>query len=712
MRSLRRQAIAACASLLALGGSASAQVKDYHEIKTPALRQVALPQAKRIALPNGMIVFLMEDHELPLIRGSARIRGGARDVSAAKTGLTGIYGAAWRTGGTTSKTGDQLDELLESKAARVETGGGIDSTNISMDVLKDDFDSVFPIFVDLLRNPAFRQDKIDLAKTQANTGISRRNDEPGGIIGREAGKLGYGPDSPYARQTEYATIAAITRDDLLAFHKKFVYPNNIILGFVGDFDSAKIEKQLRTTFGSWAKGPQAPKAEDAPKPAKPGLYFIAKDDVTQSNIALVHTGTTRNNPDYYAINVMNEILSGGFSGRLMLRLRSQRGLTYGVGGGLGADWDHQGLFRVQMATKSGTTLEALDALKKEISLLTTADFTPEELSLAKESILNSFVFTMDSRGKILNQQMQLEFYGFPLDYFQKFPSQIEKVTATDVARVAKKYVHPNDVAVLIVGKESDFEKPLASLGGTVTPIDITIPEPPSTEKKSAAAAPPSANSAAEGKALVNKVADFFGGKAKIDAVQAMHATGSLNMSTPNGPMEAEVESTLRYPDAQRVVMKMPMGEIVTVAAPTGAFMITPMGTQDMPGSQKDAALADLKTDTIAVLKNIDNPKYTFNAAGTEKVGDVEGRVIEINADGATLKWIVDPSNGKLLRKITRGRGPMPGDQAVDYGEWKTFGGINFPVSATITRGTEKAGDVKTATVEFNPKIDPSLFVKP
>lgn len=708
MRSLRRIAIAATAALLALGSTAVAQVKDYREIKTPALNKANIPQPKRIQLPNGMVIFLMEDHELPLIRGNARIRGGGRDVPAAKAGLIGIYGQSWRTGGTTSKAGDQLDEQLESLAARVETGGSTDSTNINMDVLKGDFDTVFPIFVDFLRNPAFRQEKIDLAKTQANTGISRRNDEPGGIIGREAGKLGYGPDSPYARQAEYATIASITRDDLVAFHKQFVHPNNIILGFVGDFDSAKLEKQLRSTFGSWAKGPQAQKVADDLKPAKPGVYFISKEDVTQANIALVHPGTTRNNPDYHAIVVTNEILSGGFSGRLMMRLRSQRGLTYGVGGSIGADWDHQGLFRVQLATKSGTTLEALDALKNEINLLTTGDITAEELGLAKESILNSYVFTLDSRGKALNLAMQLEFYGFPADYFQKYPGLIEKVSVADVARVAKKYVHPSDVAVLIVGKEKDFEKPLSTLG-TVTPIDITIPDPPGAEKKSA---PTSSGSNPEGKALAAKVAAFIGGKAKIDAVQSVRAVATMNLVTPGGPMEADADSLFKYPDSMRRVMKLPMGEIVTVASPAGAFMVTPMGTQDMPSSQRDATLAELKNDTVAILKNLDNPKYTFTAAGTEKVGTVDGRVVEINADGSTLKWIVDPSNGKILRKTSRGVGPMPGDQVSDYTAWKTVDGITLPSEITMTRNGEKAGEIKVSQIEINVPVDAALFVKP
>jgi zinc protease len=186
----------AMAALLPLTAAMAQIPSTYRQIKTPPLHQIKLPQPKRIQLANGMVVFLMEDHELPLIRGTARIRGGGRDLPADKAGLVGIYGQSWRTGGTESKTGDQLDDLLEARAAKVETNGGEDSTFVRLDTLKGDFDTVFSVFVDLLEHPAFRQEKIDLAKTQANTGISRRNDEPMGIGTREANKLGYGPDSP------------------------------------------------------------------------------------------------------------------------------------------------------------------------------------------------------------------------------------------------------------------------------------------------------------------------------------------------------------------------------------------------------------------------------------------------------------------------------------------------------------------------------------
>ncbi len=689
----------------------SAQVTSPKDIKTPPLRKLQMPQPKRVQFANGMVILLMENHELPLIRGTANIRGGERNVPAEKAGLVEILAGSWRTGGTQSKSGDELDDMLEARAARVETSGDDDSLSATIDVLKGDFDTVFPIFLDVLRKPAFRQDKIDLAKTRSNTVISRRNDEPQQILQRELTKLGYGPESPYAREPEYATVAKVTRDDLVAFHKRFVVPNNVVFGIVGDFDTAAMEKKLRTAFESWPRGEQAPPPPVAVTPPKPGIYFVAKSDVTQANIGLVHPANIlRSSPDYFPVLVMNNILSGGFSGRLMNHLRSQRGLTYGVGGGIGAEWDYPALFQMRMSTKSGTTLESIDALRNEAAALVSQPFTPEELRLAKEAILNKFIFSMDSRAKVLNQATLLEFYGYPADYFQKYTANVEKVTAEDVARVAKKYVSPNQLAILVVGNEKDFEKPLTTLGA-VTPVDITIPEMGATSKPAAAGAAP-ATTTSEAMALVKKVQDFVGGKAKIDAVKAVRTVSIANRKTPQGPMDIEVESLVVYPDRQRAVMKMPMGEMTMVMTPEASFMVMPgMGTRDLPASQREAAQKESRLELLTILKNPE--KYTFNIVGTEKAGDVETKVVEVGIEGDTVKWFVDPVTGKIVRRVSRGRGPMAqGDQITDFTSWGTFGGINMPTGFSTTSNGEQIATGHVKTIEINPTIDPKIWEKP
>jgi len=227
---------------------------NWKQIAIPTLPPFKPQEPKRVVLPNGMVVFLTENHELPLISGSAMVRGGAASEPASKTGLIELYGATWRTGGTTKLSGDQLDDYLEARAAKVETGGSEENTTISFNCLKADFGDVLGIFVDLMRNPAFREDKLALAKKQMNSSISRRNDESEDIASMQQDILGYGKKSAYALVPEYATVAAVTHEDLLQWHKQHTTPNNIIFGVVGDFDSREMEATLRKAFGDWPKG--------------------------------------------------------------------------------------------------------------------------------------------------------------------------------------------------------------------------------------------------------------------------------------------------------------------------------------------------------------------------------------------------------------------------------------------------------------------------
>jgi zinc protease len=453
------------------------QPQPWQQIPIANLPAFHPPQPKRIELPNGMVIFLQEDHELPIIDGSARIRGGDRSVPANKTGLTDIYGEVWRTGGTKSQTGDQLDDYLEQRAAKVETGGGFDSTTISWSCLKEDFDDVFRVFQDVLKNPEFRAEKIAIAQKGMYDGIARRNDDASQIASREAAKLVYGANNPLARDAEYATVAAVTRQDLVEWHGKYVHPNNIILGVVGDFDSAKMEARLREAFASWPRGEAAASPAINPDPVKPGYYQVEKTDVNQSQIQMLALGITRKNPDYFALSVFNEAFGGGFSSRLFNDIRTTKGLAYGVGGGVGAGWDHPGMLRLMVSTKSKTTIESIQALDEEIADLAKRPINDDEIKRAKDAILNSFVFRFDSPDKILQEKMAYEFYGYPLDFLETFQQKIETVTKEDVARVAAKYLHRNQMSVLVVGNAPDFDKPLSSLGA-VTKLDITIPAPP------------------------------------------------------------------------------------------------------------------------------------------------------------------------------------------------------------------------------------------
>ncbi len=445
----------------------------WKQIPIPALKPFHPQEPRRVELQNGMVIFLEPDHELPMIDGTIRIRGGRRDEPAPKAGLSAVYSEAWRTGGTKSKTGDELDDFLETRAALVETSSGADSTFLSWSSPKEVFDPVFAVVVDLLQNPEFRQEKINLAKKQIKSAIARRNDDINAIAARESTKLAYGADNPYARTAEYATIAAVTRDDLVQWHKRTVVPNNIIVGIAGDFDPADMERRLRAAFTGLPQGTRLQTQEISFHPAH-GLFLIEKNDVNQSDISMVDLGIERRNPDYYAIEVFNQLFGGSFTSRLVANIRTKLGLAYSVGGGIGAAYDHPGIFRIALGTKSDSTAAALDALNQQLVEISKGGIKESELRTAKDAILNSFVFAFDSKDKVLAERMAYEFYGYPADFLERYRAGIEKVTVADVNDVAKKYVHPERMAVLVVGNAKEFDRDLSTFG-KVTKIDITIP---------------------------------------------------------------------------------------------------------------------------------------------------------------------------------------------------------------------------------------------
>jgi zinc protease len=456
----------------------SEQARPWEKIPIPPLPEYKPQEPKRIELKNGIVIFLQEDHELPFVSGSVLIPGGAIDEEASKAGLVDLYGQTWRTSGTAKMSGDAMDDLLESKAAHIETSGGEESTSIAWDSLKGDADQVLALALDLLFHPKFDERKLMLAKQQEATAIVRRNDDEAEIAARESAKLVYGADSPYVRQPELKTIGSVTVADLEAWHQRTI-GGKLIVGISGDFDPAQMEAKLRAAFEGLPQATPLPPRRVEFHPSKQAVYFIDKEDVNQSNVQIVGLGTDRHNPDVPALAVMNDILGGGFASRLFQTVRTKLGLAYAVGGGEGFDYDHPATFDVEVLTKSASTVDATGAALKVIGSLNSTPFTEVELKRAKDDILNTFLFRYDTPEKVLAERERLEFYGYPADYLETYEAALKKVTLADVTGAARKYIHPNELAVLVVGNGPEIKPGLDALKlGPVKTIDITIPGVP------------------------------------------------------------------------------------------------------------------------------------------------------------------------------------------------------------------------------------------
>ena len=712
MRTIRSLAIlATAAAIAALAPAPSfAQVKDYHKLKYPELRPFTIPRPERIVLDNGMVVMLLENHELPLIEVMARVRTGSRYEPADKVGLAGMFGQLMRTGGTKTMTGDQIDDFLESRAAMVETNVGTESGSAGLSCLAKDFDETLKVFTDILRNPAFNEDKLKLAKTQATSQIARRNDDAQGIMQREFAKLVYGADSPYARSSEYATISNITRDDFLAFHAKYYRPERIILGVTGDFDSKEMKSKLMAAFGDWKKGDAGKDPEIGVQSAlKPGIYFVPKEDMTQSNIIMGHIGIQKNNPDLYAVEVMNDAFSGGFAARLFSNVRSKKGLAYSVRGRVDSNYDYPGTFNAWMTTKVESTAAAIDALTYEIKDLTANPPSAEEVKSAKESILNSFVFNFDSPAKILRQQITYEYFGYPADYLDKYRQNIEKVTPADVERVARQYVHKDQMAILVVGPTKGQDRPLDSFG-KVTKLDTTIPE-----AKTAASAPASPEAAAAGKAALSKIVEALGGGAAVDAVKAIHATFNTTMKGGDqGEMEVKADRLLVFPSRVHQEMTTARGKSVSVLnGADGSFMTGPRGTRPIPESRRVDIEKTVHRDPIFLAQHRNDPDLQVRTIGKETLDGAPADVLMVIYKGEETKTYVDPATARILGQAFKASTQAgPADIVAMFSDFRPTAGLVLPYKSVLTVNGEAQQTSVFNEITINPPVDESIFNYP
>ena len=465
------------AAVLALPAAAAAQATRADDLRYPPLPRFDIPQPERVVLDNGVVVMLLEDHELPLIEATALVRGGSRLDAADKAGLARLGADVMRTGGTQSMPGDALDDYLESRAAAIEVRASDDHLQASLSALKADFPDVLRVFADVLRRPAFDARKLEVARNQAVAEVARQNDEPGQILFREFKKVVYGPDSPYGRTATFASLGKIRRDDLVAWHRETFHPDRLILGLVGDFQRDEALRRLRDAFGDWPRGP-AYKPVDVPfrRQPSPGVWYARKDDVTQSSIIMGHLAGLRSDPDFYALEVLNQLFSGSFASRLVNDVRTRKGLAYAVQGQIDDGYDHPGMAWLFMSTKVQTTGASIDALLEEARNLTAQPPTDEEVAKAKQALLSSFVFNYDTRREVLARQLTLEYFGYPLDWLARYRTAIEAVTTGQV-RAAAHRLRPEDFAIVVVGPAQGTDKPLTTYG-KVTPIDLAPPPAP------------------------------------------------------------------------------------------------------------------------------------------------------------------------------------------------------------------------------------------
>ena len=671
---------------------------DVQDLTYPDLRDFEAPEPERLTLDNGLTILLLEDHELPQVNAVARIGTGSVYEPAEKRGLASIMGSVMRSGGTESMAPDSLNQTLENIGATVETSVGATSGSAFMSTLSDHVDTVLPIFAEVLRQPAFAEAKVQQAKSQQTSSISRRNDNARSIAFREFDQLVYGEDSPYARIPEYYTVERITRQDLVNFHDRHFHPSNVILSVWGDFDTDTMKQTLRQQFGDWT----APDGFEPPTPPQPtasreySVNFVQKDDVNQSTILMGHPGRlTRNDSDYPAVTIMNEVLSGGFSGRLFQNVRREKGLAYSVFGNYTANYNRPGRFFAGIFSKSATTVEATNAVMHEVERMRQEAPTDEELGLAKDSYLNSFVFNFDTKREILSRLMTYEYYDYPSDFLQQTKSGIEKVTAGDVQRVAKKYLYPEQAHILIVGNRTQFSDSLSALtkDGTVNELDISIPKSPPGEEQAVSA---EANRA--GRSALKQARAALGGDA-FNSFQNMRVVTKQRGRT--------VTLVVALPNKLRVER----GPMTIVSNGETAKMKRGGQTRTLPSSVQGRFEGQLWRDLTYLMSHLDHDGLTVQDQGSQTVEGTTYRAVKVLPPaGRAYTLYLEPESMRPARMSYQAQ-TRQGPKATSsvYSNFKTVKGMAIPHKTVTYQDGKKVATSRIQKISLNVDLETNLF---
>jgi predicted Zn-dependent peptidase len=684
--------------------------KSIDKLKFPPLNKQEMPQIEKIVLDNGITLYLLEDHELPIINAVARFGAGEYLSPSDKIGLAAITGKVMRTGGTEKMKGDDIDAALEAVGATIEVSIGNTSGTTRMNVLSEYVDTGLELMADILRRPIFDPDKIDLEKTTQRSSISRRNDEAIDICIREFRKIVYGSNSPYARHTEYATVDNITRDDLIDFHKKYITPENVMIAFWGDFKKDEMIAKAKNLFGDWPKGSgKVAKLPDVSYEFKPGVHYVQKDNINQSKILLGHIGGYTGDPDYFAMVVMNNILGGSFGSRLFNEVRSKRGLAYGVGGNYTSNIAYPGFYYNYCFTKSESTVVAVEGIIGEIKKMQIIPPSIEEMRIGKDGYLNSFVFNFEDKGDIITRMMEYDYFGFPNDFLFTVKENIEKVTPQDVMDVAKKRLHPEALQIVVVGKGDDFAKPLATLGAVDT-IDATIP---TGEAKPEMGASPDA--AAKGMELLKLAAKAVGGVEKLSKVNSLQNKGKMNLVTPGGEFTLDITATTVFPDKSKDILVTPMGEMITVINGNSGWMKQGQNVGPIPDAQLKESQKEFFRNIILILRTADNPSYEVGLLGIEQLDGKPANIIAVVSkdDQTSFKLALDVQTNLPVGVLYFGEtGAGPANITEIFSDYRDIDGLKIAFAKKVESDGQKLADVAITECLINPEIPEGFFDMP
>jgi zinc protease len=717
---------------LATASVASAQVTDWPSERPPRplpARSSSFPPYQVRTLANGLQVVAVSHHEQPAVSLRLLVRaGGAQDPSN-KPGVA-YLAASLLDQGTTSKNAEQIASTIDSIGGAIGSGAGSDITFINAAVMKDSLGLALDLLSDLARHPSFASEEIDRQRQQIVSGLKVSYDDPDYLAGVVFDRLVYG-FHPYGKPDSGTpdSIAAITRDDLLSFHKRYFGANNAILAVVGDVTPEEAFDGAQRAFGSWERVELPTIKTDQPPPSTRRVVIVDRPGAAQTEIRVGNISLPRRHPDYLALDIATKILGGEGGNRLHRVLRSERGLTYGASADLNALKD-TGDIVAETDTRSEKTAEALRLIVEEIVRLQRQRVQQRELSDAQEYLTGSFPLTVETPSAIALQVLNAVFYGLDLNELQTYRERVNAITVEDIQRVAQQYLHPDKLSIVLVGDASVFAKDLAGVGFEqferipIAELDLASPDlrhhtpsrPGRLEPvvyRQAQAAPNAGGNDDGARALIARAVAAKGGLSLLRSIQTVRAESVATVQSNGINADLPSTTTIRYPGEFRIDAMTPAGRLVQVFSAGKYWVQDSSGVRDAPESMAALIRSNVQRDTVPLLLALSDGKISALLGEAAEQGR-KMPVLEVALPGsAPLTLIFDPVTALLSKSKYRMSSPT-GDVTVEeiYSNYRDVNGLKVPFTTEVRRDGAPAVQRTLRKFEFNVPVDSALFSKP
>ncbi|HWL52995.1 MAG TPA: pitrilysin family protein [Chthoniobacteraceae bacterium] len=439
--------------------------------KAGPLPPVVLPEVITKNLDNGLRLFILRDQRQPTVTFRMLIKAGAL-YDGDSPGLASMT-ASLLNKGTSALNAEAFAQKTDFLGAQVEASAGDDSISVVASGLSRDAHELIGYFSGAILDPAFSPEELEKERRTTISDLIAEKANPGAQAALLRNQLLYGSGHPYGAHATPETVSALTREQIVAFHRKIFIPNNATLVIVGDIDPDTIGREMADAFQSWKKGEvKPPQLPEFPEIKGISFHLVERPASVQSELMVAGVGVARNNPDLPELQVVNSVLGGGFSGRLFSNLREKHGYTYGSYSGFGSR-KLGGAFSAMAQVRNEVTAAATREIFHELERLRDEPIPEEELKLQRTYLAGNYLMSLESDRRIAERVQEIDLYGLPEDYWQEYANRLTTVTPEVASRLAKKYIDPKDLVVVVVGKAEEVLPQLQALG-PVTVYDADL----------------------------------------------------------------------------------------------------------------------------------------------------------------------------------------------------------------------------------------------